>query len=201
MSKFNWQSYKNPDEGAEALFRSILNGCESQEVVSALCGEISQEVISLAPSSNRFSSMSDTDTAICSLDKAVEIAAYARDILALYPECQAQMQRLYALVIESRHRQYSNEDRAVDDAARGDRNTYIIRNPVTNDIKIGMSINPGERIKGLGHASGVELEVLAVISEDIERKLHEKFKEYRSHGEWFKDLDGKIVNFARSIKE
>ena len=42
-----------------------------------------------------------------------------------------------------------------------------------------------------------ELQPIAsnVVDENIEGKLHRKFKEYHVHGEWFDDKDGLIQQF------
>ena len=64
--------------------------------------------------------------------------------------------------------------------------TYVLSNPITGLTKIGKSINFGRRRKALENSSGVALELIVLIKEDIERKLHKKYKEFRVKGEWFK---------------
>lgn len=76
--------------------------------------------------------------------------------------------------------------------------TYLVRNPLTNLIKIGKSENVNERINNLSLMNGVELETLAVISKNIERELHLLFKDYRKFGEWFEDRDGLIYDYIQS---
>lgn len=70
--------------------------------------------------------------------------------------------------------------------------TYFFKNPLTGLIKIGKSIDIKTRKQAVQCGSGVELDVLLVIDGDSERELHKKFAEYREHGEWFNDSDGKI---------
>lgn len=79
------------------------------------------------------------------------------------------------------------------------RKTYIIKNPLTGHIKIGMSATPWDRIRTIGMNSGVELEVLAMIEGDCESSLHDRFASKRTHGEWFADRDGAIEEFAKSL--
>ena len=73
--------------------------------------------------------------------------------------------------------------------------TYFFQNPLTKLIKIGKSNNIEKRKKMIEIGTGAELEILYVVDENIEGKLHRKFKEYRVHGEWFDDKDGLIQQF------
>lgn len=86
----------------------------------------------------------------------------------------------------------------------GDRNktnpkTYIVFNPKSNLIKIGKSISPKNRIRTLETQSGAIFDVLALIDSDLEHKLHKKFAEYRTVGEWFDDRDGAIRKYTKSL--
>jgi len=58
-------------------------------------------------------------------------------------------------------------------------------------IKIGYSIDPEMRMKGLAVASPVPLVSLGYIpgSRALERRLHKKFTAIRAHGEWFEATD------------
>lgn len=62
--------------------------------------------------------------------------------------------------------------------------TYFIQAD-SGMIKIGKSTNPENRFAALKTASPGNLRLLGTIYQDIERELHEKFKKFRSHGEWF----------------
>ena len=73
--------------------------------------------------------------------------------------------------------------------------TYFFKNPTNSLIKIGKSNNVEKRKKIIEIGTGAELEVLCVLDENIEGKLHRKFKQYRIHGEWFDDKDGLIQQF------
>lgn len=73
--------------------------------------------------------------------------------------------------------------------------TYFFKNPITNLIKIGKSIDIHRRKKDIQVGTGAELEILYVSDKNIEGELHRKFKEYRVHGEWFDDKDGLIQQF------
>lgn len=78
--------------------------------------------------------------------------------------------------------------------------TYFFKNPVTGLIKIGRSVDIKTRKQAVQCGSGVELKVLLVVSGDSERELHKKFAEYRKHGEWFNDTDGKIEAYIINHK-
>lgn len=79
--------------------------------------------------------------------------------------------------------------------SRKNQSTYFLLNPLTSLIKIGKSVDVMSRKKILECGSGVELEVLHVINEDIESQMHKKFAKYRESGEWFNDKDGVIAQF------
>ena len=78
-------------------------------------------------------------------------------------------------------------------------NTYIVFNPKSKQIKIGKSKTPENRIRTLETQAGAEFEVLALIESDLELKLHKKFAEYRTVGEWFEDRDGVIREYAKTL--
>ena len=78
--------------------------------------------------------------------------------------------------------------------------TYVIREKGTTNIKIGKSASPKNRIKYIGTASGRVMETLRIYGIDIETELHEKFKQYRTVGEWFDDQQGAIAEYALSQK-
>ena len=75
--------------------------------------------------------------------------------------------------------------------------TYLIKNPVTKNYKIGKSTSPTRRCRDLKGLAGAELELLYVIDKDVEKELHRKFKIYQVYSEWFDDTDGLILNFFR----
>lgn len=54
-------------------------------------------------------------------------------------------------------------------------------------IKIGFSVDYPKRINDLQNSSPIELELLGIIigTQKKEEMLHNRFKKYRSHGEWF----------------
>lgn len=65
--------------------------------------------------------------------------------------------------------------------------TYFFLDESRGIVKIGKSTNPRERIKGIN--CGAKLEIIHEIPQDIEKKLHRKFKHINVHGEWFKFTD------------
>ncbi|MEV7013349.1 GIY-YIG nuclease family protein [Streptosporangium sp. NPDC051022] len=75
------------------------------------------------------------------------------------------------------------------DAEAGDaRDVYFIQGIEGGPIKIGVSRDPWERLAAIQLMSPVQLHVLGTIrgvGQPEERRLHERFAEHRSHGEWF----------------
>lgn len=65
--------------------------------------------------------------------------------------------------------------------------TYLIRNPKTGLLKIGKAKDIAARIKSLQCGAGVKLDLLAVILDDVEKSLHEKFSVHQEFSEWFSD--------------
>lgn len=79
--------------------------------------------------------------------------------------------------------------------------TYLLKNPQSGLIKIGRSVDLETRIQALSCGAGMPLEVLAVISSDIEKELHDKFQRFRIYGEWFEDTEGLIAAYAEEHRE
>lgn len=76
---------------------------------------------------------------------------------------------------------------------------YFIQAEGNNLIKIGIAINPEKRLRQLQSASPVKLHLLKTIEGGFsaERGLHKRFKDTRTHGEWFlptQDLLDTITN-------
>lgn len=68
--------------------------------------------------------------------------------------------------------------------------TYIIRDPLSNRVKIGTSRHPTRRLRALQAYSPNDLEVLLLVDPCFfhgsdERELHQRFAKDRLHGEWF----------------
>jgi hypothetical protein len=76
--------------------------------------------------------------------------------------------------------------------------TYIVRDALSNRVKIGTSKRPTRRLRALQAYSPNVLEVLLIISPYVtthggiwfrgstEKELHRRFAKDRLHGEWFK---------------
>lgn len=64
---------------------------------------------------------------------------------------------------------------------------YLIGSPIIRSVKIGLSDAPTDRATALQTGSPVQLVVILTIpgGPQLERGLHEYFKAYRTHGEWF----------------
>lgn len=67
------------------------------------------------------------------------------------------------------------------------RHLYVIRNPITNHIKIGHTRNIQQRFRALQNGNSVELELVQVFRGcgHLETELHMHFSEHRQMGEWF----------------
>jgi hypothetical protein len=64
---------------------------------------------------------------------------------------------------------------------------YLIQNKTTQNVKIGYSLNPCERLRALQTSNDCELTLLAAKDGTIsdEKLLHKKFKAYWVRNEWF----------------
>ena len=77
-------------------------------------------------------------------------------------------------------------------------NVYFIQSVVGGPIKIGVAGNPEERMKQHQTGSPFRLKIVHIIwgvSYQTEKELHNRFANYRLHGEWFSEkilglLDG-----------
>jgi endogenous inhibitor of DNA gyrase (YacG/DUF329 family) len=79
---------------------------------------------------------------------------------------------------------------------------YLIQAEDNELIKIGFSNNVKRRMKILSNSSPAKLKVLRVIKADsqYESFLHNMFREYRLHGEWFQPHSN-IVKFVNDTKD
>lgn len=90
---------------------------------------------------------------------------------------------LHAAITRAGYRADSKQSRAQSTK------TYFLKNKDTGLLKIGRSYNPKARAKALQCGAGVELDILLVIDEDIERELHLRFSDDRAFNEWFYHSD------------
>jgi hypothetical protein len=76
---------------------------------------------------------------------------------------------------------------------------YFIRGKITNRIKIGSSANVNRRLYDLSTSSPDDLELLGVLVDNgnTENEIHDKFKKFRLHGEWF-EADESILTFVHN---
>ena len=63
--------------------------------------------------------------------------------------------------------------------------TYIIKDNTNNTYKIGKSINPLKREKTL-QSEKPNLKLIKIFENNIEKELHNLYKDCRLRGEWFK---------------
>ena len=75
--------------------------------------------------------------------------------------------------------------------------TYLMHDTANCFYKIGKSIKPKYREKTL-QSEKPTVELIHIIDKDIERKLHNKFKDKRIRGEWF-NLNRDDVNYIKSL--
>lgn len=68
-------------------------------------------------------------------------------------------------------------------------------------VKLGRSEFPARRLAAVATHSPVRVRLVAQYdgSVDAERELHERFREFRSHREWFA-LVGPVADFVNSVR-
>lgn len=74
---------------------------------------------------------------------------------------------------------------ASESASAPDVITYFIQAGDDGLIKIGRTRNVQGRLETLRCGSPLPLAVIGIVYADIEAQLHESFRAFRSHGEWF----------------
>lgn len=74
---------------------------------------------------------------------------------------------------------------------------YFALAPITDMVKIGRSDAPHERLSDLQVGSPEKLQMLSTFlgPRDLEAYIHDRFKQYRSHGEWFHNSKA-LMEFA-----
>ncbi|MCK5788249.1 MAG: GIY-YIG nuclease family protein [Chlamydiia bacterium] len=77
--------------------------------------------------------------------------------------------------------------------------TYILHDKVRDIYKIGKSSDPKVRIKTLCIPG--EVEPIKLFNEDLEKKLHEEFKEYRIDHPLYKDGGTEWFKYGGKFKE
>jgi len=79
---------------------------------------------------------------------------------------------------------------------------YFVAAPDAGMVKIGKTIDLEKRFANLQNMSPIPLKVACQIHYDdgLEYRIHQHFKEYRSHGEWF-CADKPIVDFMRNYRD
>lgn len=68
-------------------------------------------------------------------------------------------------------------------------------------IEVGLAKDPAQRLRDLQVGSPLRLEILATIrgSLAVEKGIHARFKDLRSHGEWFR-AEPPILEFIEEMK-
>ncbi|MDE2020540.1 MAG: GIY-YIG nuclease family protein [Patescibacteria group bacterium] len=78
---------------------------------------------------------------------------------------------------------------------------YFALAPESGRLKIGVARNPAARFASLCSSSPEPLKLLAILEGDetLERELHARFSEYRTHREWFR-YEGKLRAFVSPLE-
>jgi len=79
---------------------------------------------------------------------------------------------------------------------------YFIGCQTTKQVKIGFSANVTKRFNALKSQSPVPLELLITIpgTKKDEKKLHKRFRKYRTHGEWF-EPNKRIMRYLEKLRK
>ena len=78
---------------------------------------------------------------------------------------------------------------------------YFLYSPMCNMVKIGVTVNLHDRTKSIqSSCPDPNLKLLFFFKGDLEteRKLLERFKDFRSHGEWF-HYNSEIENYIQKL--
>lgn len=80
---------------------------------------------------------------------------------------------------------------------------YFMQNTRTKDVKIGFSKHPRCRLKVLQTGCPGQIELLGCIecNRSEERQWHEKLKEFRIHGEWFRGEPRVLEEIERALSD
>lgn len=82
------------------------------------------------------------------------------------------------------------------------RNVYFFQKKPNGLIKIGCTKNPIKRLIGLRSQTGEDFKILFILFNsgfEEEKKIHEKFKNIKTYGEWFKP-DKMLLDFIKKLK-
>jgi len=77
-------------------------------------------------------------------------------------------------------------------------NTYLMKDSHTGYIKIGKAMNPNKREKSL-KCGNPTIKLIAVCNQNIETKLHQRFKDKRVSGEWFNLSNNDILDLINEF--
>lgn len=80
---------------------------------------------------------------------------------------------------------------------------YVIGEPDSLTVKIGVALNVKHRLAGIQRMSPVPLTTLWTHPGErrLEKRLHNHFREYRSHGEWFTFPEDPLPLIQRAIAD
>ena len=100
-------------------------------------------------------------------------------------------------------RMVSDENRRKNQTKTGECWIYFMKEVNSNITKVGISYYPKQRMVGIQSANKLEIikKIKYVKREQAiekEKKLHDKYKKYKTNGEWF-DLPEEEINIIRRI--
>jgi hypothetical protein len=83
---------------------------------------------------------------------------------------------------------------------RANMKVYVAQAGKDRKVKIGTTGNIDNRTNGIGHSLVKGVRIIAAVpgGYDLERELHQRFKEYRIRGEWFR-LEGDLAEYVAGL--
>lgn len=89
-------------------------------------------------------------------------------------------------------------------ARRSKASVYLIGDRAAGVYKIGVAINPKQRLKQLKSGSSYKLSVIAAGLQfdafNLEKQLHREFNAHRLHGEWFALSDEQVADIVYRLE-
>lgn len=79
---------------------------------------------------------------------------------------------------------------------------YFIQGVDGGPIKIGVSLDPEERLRSLQTASPVRLRIIGLVrgGPSVEGAFHDRLARHRLHGEWFVDAPEVLAAIAEALQ-
>lgn len=115
-----------------------------------------------------------------------------------------EVERALAALREAEYQNWQAEQlqlRTEERAVRQARSVYVIRNPRSGLVKIGVAGDVQGRLKALERAAGEPLDLVATIGTGtvLEADLHRQFAAARRIGEWFDASEPELAAWLASL--